>query len=141
MRFWDSSAIAPLVVLEAASTRIVAYATEPNPMYVWWSTRIEVIAALTRRERADKRRGADWSACFDSLHELAEDWREVLPTDPVRRTAERLLRRHELRAADSLQLAAALIACDDSPAGHEFACLDERLRRAAATEGFRLLPP
>ncbi len=110
-------------------------------MYVWWSTRIEVVAALSRRERADAKRRADWSACFQSLNGIAEEWREVAPTDPVRRAAERLLRRHDLRAADSLQLAAALVACEDRPSGHEFICLDDRLRRAAAVEGFRLLPP
>ena len=141
MRFWDSSAIVPLVVVEAASARLVAYVAESNPMYIWWSTRIEVTAALTRRERADARRDADWSACFLALNEMAEDWREVLPTDPVRRSAERLLRRHDLCAVASLQLAAALIACDDLPSGQEFICLDARLRRAAAAEGFRLLPP
>ena len=141
MRFWDSSAIVPLVVAEAASVRLVGHAAEPGPIYVWWTTQVEVIAALTRRERADARPDADWSACFQALNEMAEDWREVVPTDAVRRTAERLLRRHELRAADGLQLAAALIACDDWPSGHEFICLDERLRRAAAAEGFRLLPP
>lgn len=141
MRFWDSSTIVPLVVAETASARLVGYAAEPGPMYVWWATRVEVTAAIVRRERADTRRDADWSTCFQALNEMAEDWREVLPTDPVRRTAERLLRRHELRAADSLQLAAALIACDDRPSGHEFICLDDRLRRAAAVEGFRLLPP
>ena len=140
MRFWDSSAIVPLVVAEAASARLVGYAAEPGPIYVWWTTRVEVMAALTRRERADGRHDADWSACFQALNEMAEDWREVVPTDTVRRIAERLLRRHELRAADSLQLAAALIACDDRPSGHEFICLDERLRRAAAAEGFKLLP-
>lgn len=140
MRFWDSSTIVPLVVAEAASARLVGYAAEANPMYVWWTTRVEVTAALTRRERADARRDADWSACFQALSKLAEEWREVVPTDTVRRTAERLLRRHDLRVADSLQLAAALIACDDRPSGHEFICLDERLRRAAAAEGFRLLP-
>lgn len=140
MRFWDSSAVVPLVVLEDESSRLVGYANESSPMYAWWATRVEVTAALARRERADARRHADWPACYRSLNQMAEDWREVAPSEPVRRTAERLLRRHELRAADSLQLAAALIACDDGPGGHEFVCLDERLRRAAAIEGFKLLP-
>ena len=142
MRFWDSSAIVPLIVSEIATPRVLPFAAEPEPMYVWWSTRLEIAAALARRERTDAGRDADkWSRCFAVLHDMTEDWREIAPSDPVRRMAERLVRRHDFRAADSLHLGAALIACDDSPAGHEFACFDARLRRAAAAEGFRLLPP
>ena len=141
MRFWDSSAVVPLVVAEIASDQLGELADDATPMYVWWATRVEVTAAVARRERADVRRDADWSACFRSLNEEAETWREVGPADLVRQIAERMLRRHDLRAGDSLQLAAALIACDDRPAGQEFVCLDDRLRRAAAIEGFSLLPP
>jgi hypothetical protein len=42
--------------------------------------------------------------------------------------------------ADALQLAAALVAASDQPAGHDFVCSDVRLRQAAAREGFRVLP-
>ena len=41
---------------------------------------------------------------------------------------------------DSLQLAAALVWADHRPTGLGFACLDRRLRRAAAQEGFEVLP-
>jgi hypothetical protein len=57
----------------------------------------------------------------------------------VRRTAERLLRTHPLRAADALQLAAALIAADHDPTSLAIVCLDERLRVAARREGFIVL--
>jgi hypothetical protein len=57
----------------------------------------------------------------------------------VRRTAERLLRTHPLRAADSLQLAAALIAADHDPSNLEIVCLDARLTSAARREGFAVL--
>jgi hypothetical protein len=47
---------------------------------------------------------------------------------------------HDLRAADALQLAAALIACDEQPALLPFVTLDRRLADAARREGFRVLP-
>lgn len=142
MRFWDSSAVVPLLVREAATSRVAPIASEPDAMYVWWTARIEVIAALARRQRAGTGRDAgNWARCFLALNEITEDWREIVPSEAVRRMAERLLRRHDLRAADSLHLAAALVACDDAPGGHDFVCLDDRLRFAAATEGFRTLPP
>lgn len=45
------------------------------------------------------------------------------------------------RAADALQLAAALIACDEQPSLPPFVALDHRLADAARREGFRVLPP
>lgn len=47
---------------------------------------------------------------------------------------------HALRSADALQLAAALVACDERPRGETFVSLDERLRNAAQREGFTVLP-
>jgi hypothetical protein len=47
---------------------------------------------------------------------------------------------HALRAADALQLAAALDWCDGNTRGESFVCLDDRLRGAAVLEGFRVLP-
>jgi hypothetical protein len=41
-----------------------------------------------------------------------------------------------LRAADSLQLAAALVAAEHQPHALEFVSLDERLNEAASREGF-----
>ena len=46
---------------------------------------------------------------------------------------------HPLRAADSLQLAAAIAAADGDPAGVGFVCFDTRLAGAASREGFAIL--
>ena len=48
----------------------------------------------------------------------------------------RLLRAHALRAADGLQLAAALVASEHQPGAWQFICLDNRLATAAEREGF-----
>ncbi len=57
-----------------------------------------------------------------------------------RERAVRLLLSHPLRSADAQQLAAALIWCEEKPAGQDFVCLDQRLRESAEREGFRTLP-
>jgi uncharacterized protein len=57
----------------------------------------------------------------------------------IRRTAERLLRVHALRAGDSLQLSAALIAANHDPATLEMVCVDARLTAAARREGFTVI--
>jgi predicted nucleic acid-binding protein len=67
-------------------------------------------------------------------------WIETQPTDKLRERSIRLLRLHPLRAADSLQLAAALIACEENPRTLPFVSGELRLREAAAIEGFPVLP-
>ena len=74
------------------------------------------------------------------LDRLAAEWTEVLPGNRVRDHAGRLLLRYPLRAADSLQLAAAMVWADGNPGECEFVCLDRRLRKAASQEGFRVIP-
>lgn len=68
-----------------------------------------------------------------------KSWHEIAPTDALRRSTERLLRVHALRAADSLHLAAALAAASQDPESIEFVCLDARLAGAARREGFAVL--
>ena len=66
------------------------------------------IARIDRIE--DGGRGADRLALLAAqavAKELSSGWHEVVPSSRVRSAAERLLRVHPLRAADSLQLAAA----------------------------------
>jgi hypothetical protein len=56
----------------------------------------------------------------------------------LRTVAERLLRVHPLRAAESLQLAAAIVAAEREPVTLDLVSLDERLGDAASREGFRV---
>jgi hypothetical protein len=58
----------------------------------------------------------------------------------VREGARRLLRVHPLGTADSLQVAAALVAAEGVPSSLPFVYLDGRLRAAAAREGLPVLP-
>jgi hypothetical protein len=139
MRFWDASAIAPLLCFDAPRDSLVALLEEDAEMLVWWGTPVEVVAALARREREGAITATAVAQVSLALHALEESWQEVLPSDPVRRAAERLLRVHPLRAADSLQLAAATVAADHDPSSLELVSLDARLNEAARREGFRVL--
>jgi predicted nucleic acid-binding protein len=106
----------------------------------WWSTRVEVTSAVARLVREGQLVPADQAASQKRLGQLRDAWEEVAPADQVRVTAARLLRTHPLRAADALQLAAALEACDHRPEALPFVTLDQRLGEAAQREGFEVLP-
>ena len=107
MRFWDASAVVPLLIAEPTTAAMQALAADDPAMLVWWATEVECASALARLEREG---GLDASAvvpAFNRLKQLAGGWHEVDPSDAVRETAVRLLRVHSLRTADALQLAAA----------------------------------
>lgn len=108
-------------------------------MIVWWATEIEVVSALARRHRDGHLSEAELAQGRSLLAELTDSWSVVHPTVRLRSVAERLLLVHLLRAANALQLAAALAWVDGDPEQNHFICLDERLRVAAQREGFSVL--
>lgn len=137
--FWDPSVIVPLLVLEPESERARGLAVADPSLVVWWASPVECLSAIARRERegALAPDGADEARRV--LETLSGGWIEVVPSDHVRDHAGALLRRHPLRAADALQLAAALTWTEGRPKGSRFVTLDHRLAEAARGEGFDLV--
>ena len=139
MKFWDASAIVPLLIAEASTRRLQALAAGDPDMLVWWGSPVECVSALARLERDGALDPQATVLAFDRLKRLATSWHEVDPSDIVRETAARFLRVHPLRAADALQLAAAFIVAEQRPASLEMITLDERLASAAQKEGFAVI--
>ena len=137
MTFWDASAIVPLLLAEPERDAMLRRLESDPAMVVWWGTPVECVSAIARREREQSLTLAAATDAIDRLKSLASAWEEVLAGAAVRTAAQRLLRVHPLRVADSLQLAAALVAANGEPASLPFACLDDRLAEAALREGFR----
>ena len=136
MRFWDASAIVPLLVCETSSRALQALAKQDSTMLVWWGSEIECASALARIERDGALDTRDAARIFDRLRQLSGIWHDIEPSDVIRRTAVRFLRVHPLRAADALQLAAADVAAEHRPASLDMVTLDEHLAAAARKEGF-----
>ena len=137
MKFWDASAIVPLLIAEASTRRLQALAASDPDILVWWGSQVECVSALARLERDGALDPPTAVLTFDRLKQLG--WHEVDPSDIVREVAARFLRVHPLRAADALQLAAAFIAAEQRPASLEVITLDERLASAAQKEGFTVI--
>jgi hypothetical protein len=116
------------------------YERDPEAV-VWWATEVECVSALSRLERDGDLSASSLSDALERLEALAGAWREVQPVPRVRQTAIRLLRVHPLRAADALQVAAALVTAEDHPATLPVVTLDNRLADAAEREGFPVIRP
>jgi predicted nucleic acid-binding protein len=138
MKFWDASAIVPLLMSEPMTGTLQALAAKDPAMLVWWATEVECASAIARLERDGALDDAAVAQAFDRLKHLATAWHEVDPSDAVREAAVRFVRVHPLRAADALQLAAAFLAAERRPSSLELVTLDDRLTVAARKEGFVL---
>lgn len=139
MRYWDTSALVPLLVQEPDTRRREKQFREDAQILAWWGTKVECASALNRLARDEALDRASLDQALQDLETLSNAWTQIHATEPVQQRALRLLRVHPLRAADALQLAAALVAVDEQPANFPFACADERLAEAAAREGFAVL--
>lgn len=138
MRFWDASAIVPLLMTETTTRTLQRLAAADPAILVWWATEVECASSIARLEREGLLDPRGGSQAFDRLRRLAEAWHEVDPSDAIREAAVRFLRVHPLRAADALQLAAAFVAAERRPPSLEVVTLDDRLAAAARKEGFVL---
>jgi predicted nucleic acid-binding protein len=141
VKFWDASAVVPLVIQEKETGECRKLLSEDRDMVVWLFTPVEVTSALTRRLREKSLTLTDFRNAKRQLGVLERSWLEVTLVERVRERARRLLENHPLRAADSLQLAAAVVACEGNPEGMQFVTLDGRLGEAAEKEGFTLTLP
>ena len=136
--FWDAGAIVPLCVQELASRTAQSQLRKFAPV-VWWGSLVEVHSAICRLHRQKQITDVGRQGAMARLGLLSHGWREILPGDQLRELARELLDEYFLRAADSLQLAASLIWCEQRPARRNFLCGDQRLSHAARTLGFSVI--
>lgn len=138
MKYWDSSAVVPLLIEDHATASLLGLYKRDSVMLAWWGTDVECVSALARLEREGSLSVDEIAGALKRLQALRRSWQEVQPVESVRETAKRLLRVHNLRAADSLQLAAALVVTQHRPSELDFVCLDQRLGAVAQREGFNV---
>ena len=136
MKFWDASAIVPLLVAESTTRPLQALANRDSDLLVWWGSQVECASALARLERGALLDVKGAASAFDRLKQLANGWHEIEPSEIIRENALKFLRVHP---PDALQLAAAFIAAKRRPPLLQVVTLDDHLANAARKEGFELI--
>ena len=139
MRFWDSSAVVPLLIRQEASPRVDRWWTNDPRIALWTLTPVEITSAIWRRVREGTMSETNARVAETRAEELAAASYTVTDIEGVKALARRLLRVHPLRAADALQLGAALVWAGGRPAGKTILTLDDRLAASARREGFDVL--
>ena len=137
LAFWDASALVSLCVRDQSSPRAKKLWRDADAV-VWWATAVEGRGALVRLHREGALSDSAFQVSCEHLSTLLSSAKEILPSANVRESAFQQLERFPLRAADALQLAAALVWCGDHPRGRWFVCADRRLGAAAAAAGFEV---
>ena len=135
--FWDTSALVPLCVFQQGTAE-AHLLTEQYELIVWWATLVEARSAFSRLVRMQKLSIAELFHAQERLGKLKFGWREIQPTETLRSLAEIFVDRYQLRAADSLQLAAAAIWAGNAP-HRPFISGDQHLLNAAHSAGFRVI--
>jgi predicted nucleic acid-binding protein len=133
--FWDTSALVPLFIRQTNSSHVVELYRE-HDVVVWWATPVEIISALTRLLRVRQISTAEFTKARKSANDLFASWSIIIPSDALRATAVGLVEKYDLRAADSLQLAAGLEWCGKTPLNRLFLTGDRKLQDAALLTGF-----
>jgi hypothetical protein len=131
--------LAALVAEEADSPRRAAQLREDSVIALWWATVVECESAIQRRVREGALDSAGARLARERLAQLAASSHEIPPSPGLRSLAMRLIRTHPLRAADALQLAAALSLAGALRRQTVFVCADARLAAAAEAEGLPIL--
>lgn len=139
MRFWDSSALVPLLIPEASTAELEDLYTGDDGVFAWWGAVVECASAIARLERQGAVETDVASGLFQQLDLMVLTWQQIPPIEAVREMARRFLRNYDLRTADALQLAAAYVASENRPRTLSFVCLDNRLGEAAQREGFDVI--
>jgi predicted nucleic acid-binding protein len=139
--FWDASGIVLLCLAQPESNQARRLQRSYPRLVVWWGSLVEATSAFERVRREGMAPPAECDRALGRLGALSRRWIEVQPVDRLRSLSTELLSRHPVRAADALQLSAAVIWAGDRPRNRGFITFDEKLGRAAAAEGFSVHPP
>jgi predicted nucleic acid-binding protein len=138
--FWDSSGVVLLCANQRSTAAARRIRAQTGPTAIWWGTTLEVQSALQRLHRERMLSTVELAASLRRVTAISEASLEIAPSEAVRAGAAVVLDRHDLRAADALQLAAALTLCREHPRGRVFVCFDAKLAGAADAAGFTVLP-
>ncbi len=136
MSFWDSSALVPLCTNESRSISAGRLWKTFPQKFVWWETSVEICSALARIERENKITTTQRLKAEKRLEVIEKVWSEISPNARVKELARTFPALYKMKAADSLQLAAALVWCKEQPKNKDFVSGDEHLIKVAETVGF-----
>ncbi len=138
--FWDSSAIIPLIIKEDRTDQSIALFKKTKKMLVWEFTQTECFSAICKKEKNGDLSDLFLKEALHSMLQLSGLWNEISPLSALTKSlAKRIISAYGLKTLDSLQLATALVACQEDTKRLTFITYDKGLAKAALKEGFYVI--
>ena len=134
--FFDTSAIVPLCVTQPTSLKARQAYRSFSRQVVAWTASIEGAGAIYRAVRLGGLSESQAGRALGRLDQLERRWTEIAASDRVRHSAIDVISTYDLRSADAIQLASALVWCKGKARHRSFVCFDQRLTEAARVIGF-----
>ncbi len=139
MRYFDASALVKRYVRENGSTAVRRLLSSDTPVMSRLSE-VEVASALMRLAREGALTAAERDRALATFAADVEAVTVVELTHVVTAGATKLLRRHQLRAGDAIQLASCLLIQEQISEALPFVAFDRRLTEVARLEGLEVQP-
>jgi uncharacterized protein len=138
--FFDASAVVPLCLAQTSSPMARRHYRTFSRQVVAPTTLIEVASAVYRAVRLGLLAPTGVKRAMERLGQLDKRWTEIELTVGSRNLGVEMIAHYDLRAADAIQLASALIWCKEQPRNRPFVCFDHSLSAAASAAGFDIIP-
>lgn len=136
MSFWDSSGLAPLCTKEPRSILAGRLWKQFPQRFASWTAVVEVESALARLNREHRITGDQLIRAEARLVNIETKFQIVEPEPRIIDLARTFPVKFNLKAADCIQLASALVWCKEEPKNKSFVYSDFRLLAAAEDIGF-----
>lgn len=101
----------------------------------------ETMACMYRKKREADLAHTLIRELVGSFHRDWESFIRVEVTDELNGYIDRAVKKYPLRGFDAIHLASAMVIHERLPEDFVFACFDDRLARAAQSEGLETFPP
>jgi predicted nucleic acid-binding protein len=124
------------VVQQPGFAAVEQWFADDREIVIWTLTPVEILSALQRLLRGGQLTEGEAIQADSVLFEFSRRFHRIVDVERVKTIAYRVLRVHNLRAADALQLAAAIAWADGYPPGLFLHTFDRQLATAALREGF-----
>ena len=89
MKFWDSSALIPLLVEEETTVPLRDLYLVEEGAIVWWGASVECASAVCRLEREERLSPEAVTEALERLDALARSWHRIEPVDEILESARR----------------------------------------------------
>jgi uncharacterized protein len=139
--YLDTSALVKLYFREPFSDDILLKWQSAAQIVASSVAYAETMASIYRKNREGDLEGSLLREVVASFH---RDWGSLIRvevSDELNAYIARAVKRYPLRGFDLVHLASAMVIRERLPEDFVFACFDDRLARAAQSEGFETFPP